>query len=88
MRGGAVSRELWGGCPERFAKTRPNSLKYCRCMSAVVQKLPDSEFTTLSVAFRSYAPLADDAVKKGLPAPEPPPEIKQFLADENACRAP
>jgi hypothetical protein len=57
-------------------------------MSAVVQKLPDSEFTTLSVAFRSYAPLADDAVKKGLPAPEPPPEIKQFLADENACRAP
>jgi hypothetical protein len=76
------------GCAERFAKTRPNSRKYCRCMSGVLEKIPDSEFPALALAFRNYTPRADDALQKGLPAPEPPAAIKQFLADEQACRAP
>lgn len=76
------------GCAESFAKTRPNSAKYCRCMAGVVAKLPDAEFITLAAALKSYGALADAAAKKGLPAPEPAPEAKQFVADERACRAP
>jgi hypothetical protein len=76
------------GCAERFAKTRRDSPTYCRCMFGVVAKIPDSEFFTLSIALKDYGALADEADKKGAPAPEPPPLAKQFLAHESACRVP
>jgi hypothetical protein len=87
--GGEQLRSSYGeGCAQRFAKVRPNSEKYCRCMSAKLAKIPDAEVSALGLASAEYTPKAAEAQKKGLPPPEPEPALKRYLADDRACSTP
>jgi hypothetical protein len=76
------------GCAQRYGKIRPNSDRYCQCMSGKLAKLPDSEADALGAASSDYTPQVNEAKKKGQPPPEPPPALKQFFADERACSTP
>ena len=76
------------GCSSRFAGKRPDSAKYCGCISEYIHALPESESTRLGRDFADYGPIAAEAKKKGLPAPEKSAALQRFFNAETACSAP
>jgi hypothetical protein len=80
-------RTLYTGaaCVKRAAAVRPQTESYCKCMSERLATVPDREQAEMGIAASEYVPLAADAEKKGLPAPEPPPMMKKFRDIEQAC---
>ena len=76
------------GCSSLFAGRKPDSAKYCSCVSEYIRALPESESTRLGHDFADYGPIAAEAKKKGLPAPEKSAALQRFFNAETACSAP
>ena len=72
-------------CVKRSESKVPDSDAYCECMSAKLGALPHRELVDIGIAAADYVPLAAEARKNGLPRPEAPPVMKNFLEIERAC---
>lgn len=74
------------GCPARFS-ARANGTQYCACMYRYVAQLADADAVQIGSDAADYLPLAADAKKRDLPAPEQPASLKKMAAAESACTA-
>jgi hypothetical protein len=75
------------GCGEAFSTRLRNSAAYCGCMYQSLSRLPDSDVALIASESADYLPRAAEAQKRGAPIPEQPPNLKQFSAVDEACRA-
>lgn len=86
---GEMARNVWSepSCAQNYNKDLRKGAGYCHCISAKVGALSDSDAMELGLASADYIPRLAEAKKKGLPIPEAPASMKQFLDADKVCSA-
>jgi hypothetical protein len=86
---GELARTIWSeqSCAQNFNKDLRKGAHYCHCISTKVASMSDSDAMELGSASADYLPRLAEAKKKGLPLPEAPASMKQFLAADKVCSA-
>jgi hypothetical protein len=83
--GESVRRPYADGCVQRFARAKPNTAKYCSCMSREVASLTDVETMELGRESADYLPIAAEAKKQGRAIPDQPPLLKRMTEMDAMC---
>ena len=83
--GEGLRRTYAEDCVERFARAKPNTAKYCSCMSREVASFTDVETMDLGRESADYLPIAAEAKKQGRAIPDQPPLLKRMTEMDAMC---